>query len=57
MTISTRRLRASLPAVSAEKEHANRKEGESPYVVWLLVFLPVAFLFAFHFVSDMLARG
>ena len=57
MTISTRRLRASLPAVSAEKEHATRKEGESPYVVWLLVFLPVAFLFAFHFVSDMLARG
>lgn len=57
MTINTRRLRASLPAVSAEKQRPGQKGGDRSYVVWLLVFLPVAFIFAFHFVSDMLARG
>lgn len=54
MTINTRRLRASLPAVSEPRRGA---QAERPNVLWLLVFLPVAFIFAIHFVSEYLARG
>lgn len=57
MTINTRRLRASLPAVSAGQRGVRQESSDRPYVLWLLVFLPVALIFAFHFVSDFLARG
>lgn len=57
MTINTRRLRASLPAVSDGRRGVRQEGGSRPYVLWLLVFLPVALIFAFHFVSDYLARG
>jgi hypothetical protein len=56
MTINTRRLRASLPAVSSGHQPSSRR-GERSYVLWLLVALPVAALFAIHFLSDILARG
>ena len=57
MTINTRRLRASLPAVSSGQQPAPRHAGERSYVLWLLVLLPVAAIFAIHFVSDILARS
>jgi hypothetical protein len=57
MTINTRRLRASLPAVSSGHQPTSRSGGERSYVLWLLVALPVAALFAIHFLSDILARG
>jgi hypothetical protein len=57
MTINTRRLRASLPAVSSGPQTASRNAGERSYVLWLLVVLPVAAIFAIHFLSDILARG
>ena len=56
MTINTRRLRASLPAVSGGHQPAPQRGGERSYVLWLLVLLPVAAIFAIHFVSDILAR-
>ncbi|MBX9760370.1 MAG: hypothetical protein K2Y29_16445 [Beijerinckiaceae bacterium] len=56
MTINTRRLRASLPAVAGEQTPAADR-SEKSYVLWLLVFMPVAFIFAIHFVSEILAKG
>ena len=56
MTINTRRLRASLPAVAGEQAPAGDR-NEKSYVLWLLVFMPVAFMFAIHFVSELLAGG
>jgi hypothetical protein len=57
MTINTRRLRASLPAVTSGQPVSSQETRERPYGLWLLVMLPVAALFAFHFVSDFLARS
>ncbi|MFN3891530.1 MAG: hypothetical protein ACK4MV_14120 [Beijerinckiaceae bacterium] len=57
MTINTRRLRASLPAVSGGQRDARQRGSDRPYVVWLLVALPVAMIFAIHFFSDFLAKG
>jgi hypothetical protein len=57
MTINTRRLRASLPTVSAGKKPASRDTKGRYYVLWLFVLLPVAAIFAIHFVSNLLARG
>ena len=56
MTINTRRLRASLPAVTSGQPVSYQRSDRS-YGLWLLVLLPVAALFAFHFVSDFLARS
>ena len=56
MTINTRRLRASLPAVTSGQP-SSQETRERSYTLWLLVMLPVAALFAFHFVSDFLARS
>jgi len=57
MTINTRRLRASLPAVTSGQPVSSQETRERPYGLWLLVMLPVAALFAFHFGSDFLARS
>jgi Na+/melibiose symporter-like transporter len=57
MTINTRRLRASLPIVAADSRRGPQKGREKPYVLWLMVFAPIAFIFAIHFISDLLARG
>ncbi|MDP2354463.1 MAG: hypothetical protein Q8M31_00135 [Beijerinckiaceae bacterium] len=57
MTINTRRLRASLPAVTNGRPVAPKRGREHSYALWLLALLPVAALFAFHFVSDFLARS
>ena len=54
MPINTRRLRASLPAVAGEQRAPQVGAERSSYVLWLLVFLPVAFMFALHFVSEVL---
>ncbi len=57
MTINTRRLRASLPAVTSGQQGDPKGGRERSYALWLLALLPVAALFAFHFVSDFLARS
>jgi hypothetical protein len=57
MTINTRRLRASLPAVSGPQPLAREESRERPYVLWLLIFLPIAAIFAFHFLSGFFARS
>ena len=57
MTINTRRLRASLPAVTSGHQGDPKGGRERSYALWLLALLPVAALFAFHFVSDFLARS
>ncbi len=57
MTINTRRLRASLPAVTSGKPVSVNEGRERSYGLWLLVLLLVAALFALHFVSDLLARS
>jgi hypothetical protein len=57
MTINTRRLRASLPAVSGAQPPVRQDHRERPYVLWLLIFLPIAAIFAFHFLSGIFARG
>lgn len=57
MTINTRRLRASLPAVASDAHRDARADRDKPYVLWLLVFMPVALIFAIHFVSELLAKG
>ncbi len=57
MTINTRRLRASLPAVTSGQPTTPRESRERSYALWLLALLPVAALFAFHFVSAFLARS
>lgn len=57
MTINTRRLRASLPAVTSGQPVSTHEGRERSYGLWLLVMLPVAALFALHFVSEFLARS
>ncbi len=57
MTINTRRLRASLPVVSGAQRTAQHESSERSYVLWLLIFLPVAALFAIHFLSEYVARS
>ena len=57
MTINTRRLRASLPAVSGAQRDARPSAADRPYVVWLLVALPIAVIFAIHFISEFLAKS
>ena len=57
MTINTRRLRASLPVVAGERRADTQRGSEKPYVLWLMVFVPVALIFAIHFVSELLAKG
>lgn len=54
---NTRRLRASLTAASGDQRGARQTGGDRPYVVWMLVALPVAVIFAIHLVSELLAKG
>jgi hypothetical protein len=57
MTINTRRLRASLPVVAGDRRDETQQDRQKPDVLWLVVFVPVALIFAIHFVSELLAKG